>query len=90
MSKTHITAEPGIPHIIITREFDAPSDLVFRAHIEPELLTQWLGPRDLAMTIDRWDARDGGTRRHVNTDAGGATYGFHGVFDGDPSQQAIV
>ena len=36
MSKTHITAEPGIPHIIITREFDAPSDLVFRAHIEPE------------------------------------------------------
>ena len=64
MSKTQITAEPGIPQIIITREFDAPRDLVFRAHIEPELLAQWLGPRDLAMTIDRWrpaTAAPGGT-----------------------------
>ena len=38
MSKTQITAEPGIPQITITREFDAPRDLVFRAHIEPDLL----------------------------------------------------
>jgi uncharacterized protein YndB with AHSA1/START domain len=90
MSKTEITAEPGTPMIVITREFDAPSDLVFRAHIEPELLAQWLGPRDLAMTIDRWEARDGGTWRYVHTDAHGNAYGFHGVFHGDPSPQAIV
>ena len=53
MSKTQITAEPGIPQIIITREFDAPRDLVFRAYTDPELLVQWLGPRDLTMTIDQ-------------------------------------
>jgi uncharacterized protein YndB with AHSA1/START domain len=90
MSKTAITAEPGIPQIIITREFDAPRDLVFRAHTDPDLLVQWLGPRDLAMTIDRYEARDGGTWRYVHTDADGSTYGFHGVFHGDPSPDAIV
>ena len=90
MGKTRITAEPGMPQIIITREFDAPRDLVFRAHTDPGLLVQWLGPRDLTMTIDRYDVRDGGRWRYVHTDAQGNAYGFHGVFHGDPSPQAIV
>jgi uncharacterized protein YndB with AHSA1/START domain len=90
MSKTQITAEPGMPQIIITREFDAPRDLVFRAHTDPGLLVQWLGPRDLTLTIDRYDVRDGGRWRYVHTDAQGNAYGFHGVFHGDPSPQAIV
>jgi uncharacterized protein YndB with AHSA1/START domain len=90
MSKTQITAEPGTPLITITREFDAPRDLVFRAHTEPELLARWLGPRDLTMTIDRYDARDGGTWRYTQTDADGNAYGFHGVFHGDPTPDAIV
>jgi uncharacterized protein YndB with AHSA1/START domain len=90
MSKTEITAEPGIPMIIITREFDAPRELVFRAHTDPELLVQWLGPRDLATAIDRYEVRNGGDWRYVNTDAAGNTYGFHGVFHGDPSPDAIV
>ncbi len=90
MSKTQITAEGGIPQIVITREFDAPRDLVFRAYSDPELLVQWLGPRDLAMTIDRYDIRDGGTWRYVHKDAQGNEYGFHGVFHGTPSPDGIV
>ena len=90
MSKTEITAEPGIPMIVITREFDAPRELVFRAHIDPSLLVQWLGPRELALTVDRYEVRNGGTWRYVNTDAEGRAYGFHGVFHGDPSPDAIV
>ena len=90
MGKTEITAEPGIPLIVLTREFDAPPELVFRAHIDPDLLVQWLGPRDLAMTIDRYEVRNGGTWRYVQTDAAGSTYGFHGVFHGDPSPDVIV
>jgi uncharacterized protein YndB with AHSA1/START domain len=90
MSKTEITAEPGIPVIVITREFDAPRELVFRAHTDPDLLVRWLGPRDLATAIDRYAARDGGTWRYVQTDAAGNAYGFHGVFHGDPSPDAIV
>src|SRR5580693_4303081 len=74
MSKTEITAEPGIPMIIITREFDAPRELVFRAHTDPDLLVQWLGPRDLTTTIDRYETRNGGTWRYLQTDAEGNTY----------------
>ena len=90
MNETVITAEPGMPLITITREFDAPRDLVFRAHVDPELLVQWLGPRDLTTTIDCYDARDGGTWRYVQKDADGNEYGFHGVFHGTPSPEAIV
>ncbi len=90
MGKTQITAEPGIPQIIITREFDAPRDLVFRAYTDPELVVQWLGPRDLTMTIDQYDVRDGGKWRYVSTDTGGNEYGFHGVFHGTPSPDSIV
>ena len=42
------------------------------------------------MTIDRYDARDGGTWRYVHSDAQGNSYGFHGVFHGDPWPDAIV
>ena len=90
MNKTRITAENGIPQIIITREFDAPRDLVFRAYTDPELLVRWLGPRDLALTVERYDTRDGGKWRYVNTDAQGNAYGFHGIFHGDPSPEVIV
>lgn len=90
MGKTQIIAEPGMPQVIVVREFDAPRGLVFRAHTEPELLVQWLGPRDLKMTIDRYDVRDGGKWRYVHTDAQGNAYGFHGVFHGDPLPEAIV
>jgi uncharacterized protein YndB with AHSA1/START domain len=90
MSKTEITAEPGIPVIVFTREFDAPRELVFRAHTDPDLLVQWLGPRDLATAVDRYEARNGGAWRYVQTDAAGSAYGFHGVFHGDPSPDAIV
>ncbi len=90
MSKTVITAEPGMPQIIISREFDAPRDLLLRAHTDPDLLVQWLGPRDLAMTIDRYEARDGGTWRYIHKDTEGNEFGFHGVFHGTPSLDVIV
>ena len=90
MGKTQITAEPGVPQIVITREFDAPRDLVFRAYTDPELLVQWLGPRDLTMTIDQYDVRDGGKWRYLHKDAEGNEYGFHGVFHGTPSPDGTV
>jgi uncharacterized protein YndB with AHSA1/START domain len=90
MGKTVITAEPGIPQIIVTREFDAPRDLVFRAHTDPDLLVRWLGPRGLSMTIEHYEARDGGRWRYVHRDAQGGEFWFRGVFHGDPSPDAIV
>jgi uncharacterized protein YndB with AHSA1/START domain len=90
MGTTRITAEPGSPLIHIEREFDAPRDLVFRAHMDPDLLVQWLGPRDMTMTIDRYEVRDGGRWRYVHRDKDGNEHGFHGVFHGDPSPDAAI
>ncbi len=89
-TKTQIIAEPGVPQIVITREFDAPRELLFRAFTDPELLAQWLGPRRMTMKIDRYEVRDGGNWRYTHTDADGNEYGFHGVFHGTPSPDGIV
>jgi len=90
VGKTQIIAEPGSHQILITREFAAPRDLLFRAHVDTELLVQWLGPRNLTLVIDRLDARDGGTWRFIHRDSDGVEYGFHGVFHGTPSPDGIV
>jgi len=78
-NKTTITAEPGKQEIFITREFDAPRELVFRAHTDPELYVQWLGPRGLKMAIEKFEPRDGGSYRYIQKDQDGNEYAFHGV-----------
>lgn len=90
MATTRVIAEPGVPQVILTRAFDAPRELLFRAHVEPELLVQWLGPRALTLTVDHLDARDGGTWRYSHRDAEGNEYAFHGVYHGTPSPDGIV
>jgi uncharacterized protein YndB with AHSA1/START domain len=90
MATTRIDARPGLPFIDMTREFAAPRELIYRAHTDPELLAQWIGPRRLTTTVVRYDVRDGGTWRFVQRDQDGSEYGFHGVFHGDPSPEGIV
>lgn len=90
MGKTKVSAPPGVPFIDVERSFDAPRDLVYRAHIDPDLLRQWLGPRRYEMVVDRYDPRDGGAWRYVHRGEDGAEYGFHGVFHGEPSPDRIV
>ncbi len=90
MSKTKITAEPGVPFIDVTREFDAPRDLILRAHTDPELIVQWMGPDRFAMTVERWDVRDGGAWRYIHRDADGNEWGFHGVFHGPASVDGLT
>lgn len=90
VGKTEIVAEPGIPQILITREFDATPEVLFRAYTDPELLVRWVGPRRLTMTVDRLENRDGGTWRFVHQDANKHEFGFHGVIHGTPSVNGIV
>jgi len=90
MGKSDIIAPPGMPQIEVTREFDAPRELVYRAYTEPELLVQWLGPRGMTMTVDQYDLRHGGTWRYIHGDAEGNEYAFRGVFHGSPSLDGIV
>ncbi|MGH2540077.1 MAG: SRPBCC family protein [Actinomycetota bacterium] len=90
MTELQITAEPGVPQIVTSREFDASRDLLYRAFTEPDLMAQWLGPRKYTMKVERFDLRDGGTWRYVHIDDAGNEYGFHGVFHGDASLDGIV
>ena len=78
-NKTVITAEPGRQELFITREFDAPRELLFRAHTEAELYEQWVGPDDLTMTIEKMEARNGGSYRFLH-ERDGHVYAFHGVY----------
>nr|WP_303715036.1 SRPBCC family protein [Methanoculleus marisnigri] len=76
---TRITAEPGKQEMIVTREFDAPRDLIFRAHTDPKLYEQWIGPRGFTTKIETFESRNGGSWRYIQTDKDGNEYGFHGV-----------
>ncbi len=90
MTKTKITAAPGVPFIDVVREFDAPKALIYQAHVDPALIVQWMGPRDYAMVVDTWDVRDGGAWRYIHRDGEGTEYGFHGVFHGPASPESMV
>jgi uncharacterized protein YndB with AHSA1/START domain len=74
-----ISAEPGKQEILITREIDAPRELVFQAFTEPELYKQWIGPRELTTEIDVFETVNGGSWRYIQKDREGNEYAFHGV-----------
>jgi uncharacterized protein YndB with AHSA1/START domain len=75
-----VTAPDGVPFIDWEREFDASVEAVFRAHADPELIVQWLGPRGYEMKLERYDFRTGGGYRYLHTDSSGEAYAFNGVF----------
>ena len=86
---TRIDVGTDLPTIRITREFDAPRSKVFRAHTDPDLVRQWLGPRGLEMTVDRWDCRTGGEYRYIHS-RDGEEFGFHGSFHEVRPEELIV
>ncbi|MFN8196414.1 MAG: SRPBCC domain-containing protein [Nocardioidaceae bacterium] len=61
-----IEADPTLPIIHITRDFDATVEQVMRAHTDPELFARWVGPASMVTKIDHWDARDGGSWRFAS------------------------
>ena len=88
-NKTEIIAEPGTLELFIKREFDAPRELVFKAHIDPDIYVKWVGPRDLTMAIDKWDARDGGSYKFTH-ERGGHKYEFLGVYHQIAAPERII
>ncbi|RBY92803.1 SRPBCC family protein [Blastococcus sp. TF02A-30] len=84
-SEARITADPDVPLIRTTREFDAPKEKVFRAHADPDLAARWLGPNGTRTRIDRWECRTGGYFRYVSVNDGeeygsGQEFAFFGSF----------
>jgi uncharacterized protein YndB with AHSA1/START domain len=71
---------PTDRQILITREFDAPKHLVYRAYTTPELVKQWWNAKRGEVTIAEIDLRVGGTWRWVMISNGGMEVGFHGEY----------
>jgi len=81
VNPTTITAPEGVPFVEIVREFDAPVDRVFRAHVDPQLVTRWLGPHGYEMELVEWDLATGGRYAYVHRDPAkpDEEYRFRGV-----------
>jgi uncharacterized protein YndB with AHSA1/START domain len=72
--KTKVNAENGKQDLVITREFDLPAELLFKAYAEPELVEQWMGTKVLKL-----ESKKHGSYQFETTDAQGNKYGFSGV-----------
>ena len=79
IAEATIEADPKVPAIHITRDFNATPAQVLRAHTDPDLFVQWVGPDGMTTKIDQWDARTGGSWRYVGG-SGGNEFGFRGCF----------
>jgi uncharacterized protein YndB with AHSA1/START domain len=71
---------PTDEQILITREFDAPKHLVYRAWTTPELVKRWWSGKRGEMTVAEIDLRVGGTWRYVMVASGGFEVAFHGEY----------
>jgi uncharacterized protein YndB with AHSA1/START domain len=71
---------PSDRQIVMTRVFNAPRELVFKAHVDPALISQWWGLRSHTTIVDQLDARPGGKWRFVQRGADGREEGFRGEF----------
>ncbi len=85
-----IIAEPGKQELILSREFDAPRELVFQTHTDPELYAQWLGPRGLTTRFEIFEAKTGGAYRFIQKDPDGKEYAFHGVYHEVRAPERII
>ena len=80
LHKTVVTTPTDLT-IRTERIFDAPPEVIFEFWTDPGLLSQWLGPDRLEMTVEEYDVRPGGSYRYIHKDPGtGAEYVFFGEF----------
>lgn len=87
---TLITAEPNSLEVIVTREFEASPEKVFRAYTDPKILVQWWGPRSTKMRFEKFEARDGGSYRYFHELPSGHEVGFRGVFHEVTAPERII
>jgi uncharacterized protein YndB with AHSA1/START domain len=78
-AKTKV-ALPSDLEILITREFDAPRDVVFKAMTDPDLIPRWWGPRNHTTVVDKMDVRPGGAWRFIAREPDGRESAFRGEY----------
>lgn len=72
--KTKISSEEGKQELVITRDFDLPVELLFKAYVEPEIVEQWMGTKVLKL-----ESKKHGSYQFETSDPKGNKHGFHGV-----------
>ncbi len=72
--KTKVDAQDGQQFLVITREFDLPVDLLFKAYVEPEIVAQWMGTKVLKL-----ESKQHGSYQFETTDPKGNKHGFNGT-----------
>jgi uncharacterized protein YndB with AHSA1/START domain len=77
---TAVVTLPSDTEILITRDFDAPRRLVYRALTTPELVKRWWNARRGEVTLAEIDLRVGGAWRYVMVADGGFEVAFHGEY----------
>lgn len=78
--KTKINAEEGKHDLTITREFDLPLELLFKAHVEPEIFEEWMSHEYGTTKVLKLENKKHGSWQFETTDANGnKVYGAHGV-----------
>ena len=87
---TAVVTLPSDTQILITRTFNAPRDLVYKAWTTPELIKRWWAGDRGEVTIAEVDLRVGGTWRYAMTAHGGFEFAFHGEFREIVPNQRIV
>src|SRR3569623_626965 len=83
--KTTITVEEGKQELLVTREFDLPLDLLFRAYAEPEILEEWMGTKVLKL-----ENKKHGSYQFETIDPNGNAHRFNGVIHEFNANQRIT
>ncbi len=83
--KTKINAEDGKQELVITREFDLPLELLFKAYSEPSIIEQWMGTK-----VVKLENKKHGGYQFETTDPKGNKHGFNGVIHEFSPNQKII
>ncbi|MBD8490622.1 SRPBCC domain-containing protein [Echinicola sp. CAU 1574] len=83
--KTKVNTEEGKQEIFITREFDLPVDLLFKAYIEPQIVEQWMGTKVLKL-----ESKKHGSFQFETTDPKGNKHCFNGVIHEFTPNEKII
>jgi len=83
--KTKINADDGRHDLTITREFDLPLELLFKAYTEPEIIEQWMGTKVLKL-----ECKKHGSYQFETTDPKGNKHRFNGAIHAFVSEQKII
>jgi uncharacterized protein YndB with AHSA1/START domain len=90
MTKVKFTVEPGKQEVVMSREFNAPRELLFKAFTDPTLVPKWWGPHGITTVVDQMEVRIGGIWRYIQRDADGNEYAFRGVYHDIATPERLV